>query len=537
MQEKANSEHVAEVASPQSERPLLQGKGLSRRYGATYALREVDFSVHSGRVHALLGHNGAGKSTLISLLSGAQKPDEGSLTIGDHTPTKWTPSVAIEQGIAVIYQHLSLVNDLTVADNIFLGHELMRNGRIDRRTQVERSATLLAELGAECNPNDIVGSLTTAQRQLVEIAKALQRDAKVLILDEPTASLSNREAHALSVLINTLKSRGMGIVYVTHLLSEVERLADDVTVLEGGRVQFHDYASSLDHESLVQLLSKGNATSEPITAREHGIVALTANTLSGEGFGPVNMHVREREVLVLFGMLGSGRGEFLRALAGLQHSTGTVNFAETGAKPPSLRLARTSGVVYVGPDRRKDGIFAELNTFDNVLMSSFSALSRGARNHRLEQKQWSFARETVGLGEVQAMPTGRLSGGNQQKAVVGRAIGGAKQPSVILLDEPTQGVDIGARRDLYRAIEWTCLERNTSVILSTNDPEEAVALADRVMVFSRGVVVAELNRSEITEETLIALASAIYSDNPSTSGSQADGQATHTTSSHVQGAS
>lgn len=537
MQENANSELVTEVASPQSERPLLIGRGLSRRYGATYALREVDFTVNPGRVHALLGHNGAGKSTLISLLSGAQKPDEGSLMIGDYTPTKWTPSIAIEQGIAVIYQHLSLVNDLTVADNIFLGHELMRNGRIDRLTQQKRSATLLAELGAVCNPFDIVGRLSTAQRQLVEIAKALQRDAKVLILDEPTASLSNREAQALAELINTLKSRGIGIVYVTHLLSEVERLADDVTVLEGGRVQFHDYASSLDHESLVRLLSKGNASSEPITPREHGIVALSSTELSGEGFGPVNVHVRESEVLVLFGMLGSGRGEFLRALAGLQQSTGKVNFAETGPKQPSLRLARNSGVVYVGPDRRKDGIFAELKTFDNVLMSSFKALSRGIRSHRLEEKQWTFARETVGLGEVQAMPTGRLSGGNQQKAVVGRAIGGAKQPTVILLDEPTQGVDIGARRDLYRAIEWTCLERNTSVILSTNDPEEAVALADRVLVFSRGVVVAELNRNDITEETLIALASDIYSDSTPTEGAQTDGGAPHNNSSNVQGAS
>lgn len=524
MQEEANAEGTDQVAPPQSERPLLQGRGLSRRYGSTYALREVDFTVRSGYVHALLGHNGAGKSTLISLLSGAQRPDEGTLELEGRTPARWTPASAIEHGVAVIYQHLSLVDSLTVADNIFLGHELLRNGRVDRRAQEERSVKLLAELGAECAPKERVGSLSTAQRQLVEIAKALQRDAKVLILDEPTASLSNRESQALATLIERLKLRGMGIVYVTHLLGEVERLADEVTVLEGGKVQFHGAASELDHSDLVRLLARGSARSEPLASRELGDVALASASLTGKGFGPVDIDVRKREVLVLFGMLGSGRGEYLRAIAGLDKSDGTVAYEQSGAQPATLQRARAAGVIYVGPDRRKHGIFGQLSTFDNVLMSSFSLLSRGIRNRRAEALQWLFARDTVGLGDVGRMPTGSLSGGNQQKAVVGRAIGGAPEPSVILLDEPTQGVDVGARRDLYQAIERTCVERGTAVILSTNDPEEAVALADRVLVFSHGIVVAELARDEIEEARLVALASDIpgaLTETPRVSGTSA----------------
>lgn len=527
MNRQQSPNHTDAVADAHRDRPLLSGRGLSRRYAAHYALRNVDFDVWPGRVHALLGHNGAGKSTLISLLSGAQRPDEGEIVFDETVPERWSPATAIEHGIAVIYQHLSLVDSLSVSDNIFLGTELRKGIGVDHRAQESRAAEILAELGATCRPRDPVSSLPTAQRQLVEIAKALRRNARVLILDEPTAALSNRESSALARLIDSLKSRGIGIVYVTHLLAEVARLADEITVLEGGSVQFNGSVSELTHDDLVRLLARGAAKTGRLAERDLGEVVLASKSVEGNGFGSIDLEVREGEILVLFGMLGSGRNDFLRALAGTAPRHGEVEIRGTRLPAGSLQRAHRQGLFFVGPDRGRDGIFPQLSTFDNVLMSSFGPLSRFARIARSERNQWQTARSAVGLAEVPATPTGRLSGGNQQKTVVGRAIGGARRPSAILLDEPTQGVDVGARRDIYRAIENICVQQAVGVVVSTNDPEEAVTLADRVLIFSHGRVVAELSRAEINEERLLALASEIGSARAETRGEAGEAGEAH----------
>ncbi|MBC9928378.1 MULTISPECIES: sugar ABC transporter ATP-binding protein [unclassified Leucobacter] len=487
--------------------PLLVASGVTKWFGKNPALGGVDFTVTSGKVHALLGHNGAGKSTLISLLSGAQQQDGGEIVVQGATPDRWTPASAIEHGIAVIYQHLSLIDSLDVADNIFLGRERRSRWGIDRATQHREAAAMLRRLGATCDTSSLVGSLTTAQKQLVEIAKALQRDARVLILDEPTAALSSQESDALGGLIETLKAQGMGIVYVTHLIGEVQRLADEVTVLEGGKVQFHGDIAEIGFDALVALLSHGNARSAPLAERSLGVAALEATAIRGDGFGPVDLAVRASEIVVAFGMLGSGRGEMLRAIAGAQPFTGQLATQAGPHRQLSVRSAQDAGIFYVGPDRRRDGLFRTNSTFDNLLMSSFAPLAQGLRSSGREQAHWERARAAVALADIPETPVGNLSGGNQQKVVVGRVLAGARTPRVLLLDEPTQGVDIGARADIYRAIATACERDQVGVIVSTNDPEEAVLLADRILVFGGGRITAELRRGEFDETRIVALAS------------------------------
>ncbi|MBL5973754.1 MAG: sugar ABC transporter ATP-binding protein [Candidatus Leucobacter sulfamidivorax] len=487
--------------------PLLEARGVRKRFGRAYALDGVDFAVRPGRVHALLGHNGAGKSTLIALLSGALKEDGGEILVGGERVDPWNPTSAIASGIAVIYQHLSVIDSLSVADNIFLGRELKRGLGIDRAEQHARARAVLERLDSDLDTRALVGALTVAQKQLVEIAKALVRDARVLILDEPTAALSHQEADALGTLVEALKREGIGIVYVTHLIGEVKRLADEATVLEDGRVQFHDLVENVGFDEFVALLARGKAQQEPLGERPLGERVLSVEQLAGDGFGPIDLDLRQGEIVALFGMLGSGRGQFLRSLSGASRSRGR---AEVAGRPFALRTVRTvraAGILYVGPERKKDGLFRGRGAFDNLLMPSFGKLASFVRVPQRERAQWERARAAVELADIPSTLVDHLSGGNQQKVVVGRVVGGAWEPRVILLDEPTQGVDIGARGDLYRAIERSCAENGVGMIVSSNDPEEVLTVADRVCVFAHGVVVAELRRGEFSAELLIELAS------------------------------
>lgn len=494
--------------APEATRPLLEATALSKRFGRAYALDGVDFAIRPGRVHALLGHNGAGKSTLIALLSGALRPDRGEIVVDGRRHDPWTPRTAMESGIAVIYQHFSVVDSLDVADNVFLGKEILRGGLgIDRARQHELTRALLERMNADLDTRALVGTLSVAQKQLVEIAKALARDARILILDEPTAALSRHEADALGELIETLKREGIGIVYVTHLIGEVKRLADEATVLEGGRVQFHDAVDEVGFDGFVSLLARGKAQQTPLPARPVGAPVLAVRQLSGDDFGPLELTVRRGEIVVLFGMLGSGRGGFLRVLGGVGRRRGGIEIGGRAFAGRSIGAARKEGIFYVGPERKKDGLFHGMSVHDNLLMPSFSRLATIVRRPAREHAQAQVACASVELLGSLTAPVGTLSGGNQQKVVVGRVVSGARSPRVVLLDEPTQGVDIGARGDLYRAIDRSCREEGIAMLVSTNDPEEALTLADRVCVFAQGSVVADLPRGSFDAELLIALAS------------------------------
>ncbi|TPQ17183.1 sugar ABC transporter ATP-binding protein [Streptomyces sporangiiformans] len=531
--------------------PSLRIRGLTKSFGGVRALDGVDLTVPMGQVHALLGHNGAGKSTLIKCLGGAYPPDAGTIEVGGASYTRLSPRESISAGVAIIFQTLSVVDALTVSENIFLGQEWTRYGTVNRRAQEEVAAGLLERVAASCSPRDRVGELSMGQRQLVEIAKALSRSASVLVLDEPTAALSGAESDALAERVEDLRAQGLAIVYVTHLLSEVERLADAVTVLRDGRVTHHSAVSGQSRRELVKAIVgetaglpgdtagvtgdrspgdpaediagksptapaeriAGRSSAEPAGERpqERGRVSgpprLTVDGLCGAGFGPVSLTVAEGERVGLYGLIGSGRTRLLETLFGRRRASGgTLRVGKRVVAPARPAQALAAGIALVPADRRRQGLFPTLSAQDNALLPAVGSLSRyGVRARGAERRAFDALAGAVGLRPARPkLSAAAFSGGNQQKLVLGRWINDVRGVDVLLLDEPTQGVDVGARQEIYRVVSSLAAERGTGVLFASSDPEEIVALADRCLVVAGGRVVGELSGAELTEQALLS---------------------------------
>ncbi|MCX5335607.1 sugar ABC transporter ATP-binding protein [Streptomyces sp. NBC_00140] len=501
--------------------PTLRIRGLTKSFGGVRALDDVDLTVPAGQVHALLGHNGAGKSTLIKCLGGAFPPDAGTIEVAGTTYPRLSPRESIAAGVAIIYQTLSVVDSLTVAENIFLGQEWTRYGTVHRRAQDEVAAGLLERVAATCSPRDRLNELPMGQRQLVEIAKALSRSASVLVLDEPTAALSGAESDALAGRVEDLRAQGLAIVYVTHLLGEVERLADAVTVLRDGRVTHQSSSSGQSRHALITAITnppKGRgelrdqphatveppANTQPLPLRR---TALKLNALSGPGFGPIDLTVAEGEIVGLYGLIGSGRTRILETLYGSRRaSNGTVAVGQWTGVTTCPADALAAGIALVPADRRRQGLFPLLSAQDNALLPSIRTLARhGVRSRRAEQRVFASLSDAVGLRPAQPrLPASAFSGGNQQKLVLGRWIHEARDVGVLLLDEPTQGVDVGARQEIYDVVSGLARQRGTTVLFASSDPEEVVALAHRCLVISAGGVVGELSGPRLTEAALLS---------------------------------
>ncbi|WP_340384378.1 sugar ABC transporter ATP-binding protein [Streptomyces sp. SS7] len=513
--------------------PHLRIRGLTKSFGGVRALDDVNLTVPGGRVHALLGHNGAGKSTLIRCLGGAFPPDAGTIEVGGACHTRLSPRESIAAGVAIIFQTLSVVDSLTVAENIFLGQEWTRYGRIDRRAQEEVAAGLLERVAATCSPRTRVGELPMGQRQLVEIAKALSRSASVLVLDEPTAALSGAESEALAERVEDLRTQGLAIVYVTHLLGEVERLADEVTVLRDGRVSHHAPMAGQSRRDLVRAISgptaKGRGASheaapargrdqprrrptrapqpQPQTHPHPHPHRLTLDALQGPRFGPVDLTVAEGEIVALHGLTGSGRTSLLETIYGRHRATaGTLRVGGGTVRPSRPSEALAARIALVPGDRRAQALFPVLSAQDNALLPTVRRLARhGVRSARAERRIFGALSDTVALRPARPdLPAAAFSGGNQQKLVLGRWINEAREVDVLLLDEPTQGVDIGARQEIYGVVRTLAAERGTAVLFASNDPEEVVALAHRALIVAAGRVVGELSGPELTEAALLS---------------------------------
>jgi ribose transport system ATP-binding protein len=488
-------------------------RGLTKRYSGALVLDAVSMTVEDGEIHALLGGNGAGKSTLIKCVSGAVVPDGGEILLDDKVHRAMTPREAMQNGVAVVYQDLSVVDSLSVADNIFLGAEKRVGPVVLKRKTIEESRQWLARLGGRLDPRQSVGSLGSAERQIVEIAKALRRQPAVLILDEPTAALTEAEAKRLVAVLRAVRGDGEAILFVTHRLAEVFELADRVTVLRGGKVVLTGRVSDVSREQLVQAITGRDLGSghRPGGASSHAGQAngLEVRGLVAPGIGPIDIALPKGQVLGVFGLVGSGRTELLEAIFGVRkRRSGTVAVAGRILGRDGVTEAIAAGLALVPSDRLRNGVLTEMRADDNILLPKFSPLSRFGvwRNRAAESEDVASVFKGLSVRPATAALEARgFSGGNQQKLVVGRWMSRHASCSVLLLDEPTNGVDVGGRSELYDAIR-TFAERGGSAIVTSSEPSELLQICDRILVLGGGRIILDVDRSGASEELLVSAA-------------------------------
>ncbi|MDW5597418.1 sugar ABC transporter ATP-binding protein [Conexibacter stalactiti] len=488
-------------------------QGLTKAFGGARALDGVDLDVADGEIHALLGPNGSGKSTLIGCLSGRLKPDLGSMTIGTESVAHFSPREAFAAGTAVIYQHFTLVGSLSVADNVFLGAELRAaGGRIDRARQVSVTREILGRIGARLDPRTPVRSLSVGEKQLVEIAKALRHDPQLLVLDEPTAALSELEARALGQQLRGLRASGLAILYVTHLLSEVFQIADRVTVLRDGRAVLHREIADLAPRDVIAAIAPRGGVEVARRRAPHladGPAAVSLSGFRAPGVGPIDLTVAQGECVGVFGLLGSGRTELLEGIYGIRGETaGEVALSGAPFRPRSASASLKQGLALVPAERGRQSVFAAMSALDNVLLPFFARIGRRWwRSRRRERRQFADTAALLALDPPSpAAPAATFSGGNQQKLAVGRWLTASSRAQMLLLDDPTQGIDVGARADLYALVRQFVREPGRGVLFSSSDPEEVMALADRALVLARGHVAGELRGDELSPQALLDLA-------------------------------
>jgi len=490
--------------------PLLELIGITKSFGGVRALDDVSFELQAGEVHALLGENGAGKSTLIRIVAGAHRPDSGRFAVGGETVEHADPLQMRALGIAVIYQQPALFPDLSVAENIALGRESGSSwSRIDRRRRREDARELLSRLGSGVDPDAPVSGLRMAEQQLVEIARALGSKARILVMDEPTAALSEREASHLLGVVRDLRASGVGIVYVSHRLEEVLALADRYTVLRDGRFVATRTRGEVDREGLIRLM----------VGREAGLIAPRADTQPGapllelrglgcaaSGVADVNLEVRAGEIIGVAGLVGAGRTELARAVFGLTPAdSGEIRVAGQAVAIRTPEDARRQGIAYVPEDRRRFGVVSEMSVAANTTLSVLRELSLfGLVDRRGEERlAASFvSRLAIKTASVHAK-VATLSGGNQQKVALARGL--ATKPRVLILDEPTQGIDVGAKAEVH-GLMAELAAAGLGILVISSELEEALGVSDRIVVMRGGRVAGTLGRDEATPEGVLALA-------------------------------
>ncbi|MEU6848162.1 sugar ABC transporter ATP-binding protein [Streptomyces sp. NPDC046716] len=508
---------------PRNPDELLRIEGIRKTFPGVVALDSVDFDLRRGEVHVLLGENGAGKSTLIKMLSGAYTPDEGRILAGGEQVRIHGAQDAERLGIATIYQEFNLVPDLTVAENIFLGRQPRRFGLVDRKQMEADAEKLLARVGVNVSPRARVRELGIARLQMVEIAKALSLDARVLIMDEPTAVLTSEEVDKLFAIVRALREDGVGIVFITHHLEEIAALGDRVTVIRDGRSVGQVPASTPEDELVRLMVGRSIEQQYPRERPETGTALLKVEGLTRDGvFQDVSFEVRAGEVVGIAGLVGAGRTEVVRAVFGADpYDKGSVEVAGAPLPRHDVNAAMAAGVGLVPEDRKGQGLVLDQSVEENLGLVTLRAATRGGFVDRKGQHA-AADRIAAQLG-VRMAGLGQhvrtLSGGNQQKVVIGKWL--LADIKVLILDEPTRGIDVGAKVEIYQLINELSAAGHAVLMISSDLPE-VLGMSDRVLVMAQGRIAGELAADDATQDSVMALAvSTAPTTSPTTDESEA----------------
>ena len=488
---------------------LLEAKGISKSFPGVRALDNVSFTLKRGTVHALCGENGAGKSTLMHILMGVYRKDGGEIVFKGQPVDFHLPRQALDLGISIVEQELSPLPYMTVAENLYLGREPIRQKIFVNYRELNTWATdILQELNVELSPTQKMGSLGLAEMQLVEIAKALSYNSDVIIMDEPTSAIGEKEVEKLFAVITRLKKQGKGIIYVSHRLEEIFTITDEVTVLRDGKYIATKKTQDLDRSRLISLMIGRKMEDEFVKSNvPTGDELLVVKNFSKIGqFRDIHLTLKKGEVLGIFGLMGSGRSEFLHALFGVNPpDTGEVFLENTPVQFSSPSQAIQNGIAYVTEDRKETGLVLTSSVKENISITSLKRLSnsifiKDKEEHdsamRMVEK---FRIKTPSLKQLVV----NLSGGNQQKVVLGKWL--LTNPKILLFDEPTRGIDVGAKREIYNFIS-DYANQGTAVIMVSSELPEIIGMSDRILVFKHGELSGELTRAEATQETIMHLA-------------------------------
>lgn len=489
--------------------PLLQLKGIEKSFPGVKALSGASLNVYPGRVMALVGENGAGKSTMMKVLTGIYTKDAGSLLwLGKETSFKG-PKYSEQAGIGIIHQELNLIPQLSIAENIFLGCEFVgRFGNIDWQAMYREADKLLAKLNLRFTSERLVGDLSIGDQQMVEIAKVLSIESKVIIMDEPTDALTDTETESLFRVIRELKSQGRGIVYISHRLKEIFEICDDVTVFRDGQFIGEREVSSLSEETLIEMMVGRKLEEQyPHIDNPPGKMLLSVENLSGPGITDVSFTVHQGEILGISGLMGAGRTELMKMIYGaLPKTQGQVLLDGHEVVTHSPQDGLANGIVYISEDRKRDGLILGMSVKENMSLTALHYFSRGFGSLKHQDEQQTVG-DFISLFNVKTpsmdQPIGLLSGGNQQKVAIARGL--MTRPKVLILDEPTRGVDVGAKKEIYQLINQFKAD-GLSIILVSSEMPEVLGMSDRIMVMHEGKASGIFTRAEATQEQLMAAA-------------------------------
>ncbi|MEM9795378.1 MAG: sugar ABC transporter ATP-binding protein [Pseudomonadota bacterium] len=488
----------------------LELRAIDHSFGAVQVLHDVSITLHPGEVHALIGENGAGKSTTMKIMSGYLAPTRGEVALNG-SPARFAASQDAEaMGVVLIHQEFNLAEQLTVEENVFLGHELKRGPFLDKRAMRDRTRRLLARLDCHVDPQATVRDISNPDKQMVEIAKALSRDARVLIMDEPTAVLTEREANSLFVQVDRLRAEGVAILFTSHKLGEVKRLSDRLTILRDGRVVAQAMTAEMTEDQMAEAMV-GRDVSSLYPARPAPVgdeVVLSVRNLAVPGHArDISFDLRRGEILGLAGLIGAGRTEAMEGLVGLRTATGEIAVNGTPTAIARPRDALDRGIAYLTEDRKERGLLLEKGLRENLTLQSLSDFTGILIDEKAEGRALDRAIAEFDIRTPhRAAAVGNLSGGNQQKLLLAKTM--LARPEIVIIDEPTRGIDIGTKQQIYEFIQ-ALVAGGASVIVISSEMPEVIGLADRVLVLREGRIAGALNGDDITEDRIIRLATGL----------------------------